>query len=223
MGNIAIVGHHGFLAQRLLSSNKFSGTITTTSRKSNAPGSLYLDLGDPLAFDYRTLESVSTVILLAAISAPEECNSNYDHAYLVNVIGTSEFIKSCIALGVRVIFASSDVVYGECSNEVDEGDDLNPVGPYAKMKAEVENRFSYSRLFRAIRFSYIFARNDKFTRFVLDCIEEKRVCEIFEPFSRSVVYVDDVVDGIAALCCNWGAVPSNVINFSGTATLARRS
>ena len=221
MSKVIIVGHHGFIAQRLLATGKFREPIYTTSRNSNDQDSLYLDLETPQSFDYASIESCDTIVLLAAISAPDECKNNFDHAYAVNVTGESYFIEHCMKRGARVVFASSDVVYGESNKAVNESDDINPLGPYAGMKSEIEQKFIGSKLFKAIRFSYVFAKNDKFTSYVLDCIKKDEVCEVFEPFSRPVVYIEDVVDGIVSLCNNWNILESSTINFSGPKLLSR--
>jgi len=161
------------------------------------------------------------IVFLAGISSPTICKDDFEFAYRVNVEVSSQFISRCIDRGARVIYASSDVVYGECEHVVDESSDINPLGPYAEMKAEVESKFKNSDRFIAIRFSYIFASDDKFSSYILSCIKEDRVCEVFQPLSRPIVYVGDVVDGIVALCKQWDAVATNIINFSGPNLLSR--
>lgn len=221
MNRVIVVGHHGFVAQRLITSGRLEENTKTTSRDPEDDQCWHLDLESPDKFNFGLVASGDTIVFLAGISSPTVCKDDFDFAYRVNVEGTVHFIGCCIDIGARVIYASSDVVYGECEKAVDESSAINPLGPYAEMKAEVEGKFQTSDLFKAVRFSYIFASSDKFTSHILDCIKEHRVCEVFQPLSRSIVYVGDVVDGIVALCQQWDLVATNKINFSGPDLLSR--
>ena len=100
---------------------------------------------------------------MASISAPDICAREHERAWSVNVTGTSEFISRTIERGGRVIFFSSDTVYGECEDPFDESALCKPAGEYAEMKHKVERRFIENPSFKSIRLSYVFSREDKFT------------------------------------------------------------
>jgi dTDP-4-dehydrorhamnose reductase len=95
----------------------------------------------PDEFDYRLIHPSDVVLLTAAISAPDICAQEYARAWGVNVTGTSRFIRNVIDRGGRVIFFSSDTVYGEKDDVFDERAYCNPAGEYAIMKHEVEKQF----------------------------------------------------------------------------------
>lgn len=160
-------------------------------------------------------------MLTAAISAPDICAREHDRAWAVNVTNTSSFIQSVIDRGARVIFFSSDTVYGEREDEFDEKTACNPVGEYALMKREVEQRFEGNASFKAIRLSYVFSRDDKFSRYLVGCAERNEEADLFHPFYRSIVHRDDVVEGSLALAKHWDEVPEMVINFGGPQLLSR--
>jgi nucleoside-diphosphate-sugar epimerase len=120
-----------------------------------------------------------------------------------------------------VIFFSSDTVYGEREASFDENATCSPSGEYAEMKGEVEQRFSDNALFKVVRLSYVFSREDKFSRYLAGCAEQDVEAELFHPFFRAIVHRDDVVDGALALAARWEDVPENVINFGGPQVLSR--
>ncbi|WP_434517227.1 NAD-dependent epimerase/dehydratase family protein (plasmid) [Dechloromonas sp. ARDL1] len=105
-----------------------------------------LRLDAPADFDYGNVRSGDVALLTAAISAPDICAREHDRAWAVNVTGTSSFIQSVIDRGARVLFFSSDTVYGEREDSFDESAACNPTGEYAEMKREVEQRFFGQRI-----------------------------------------------------------------------------
>jgi nucleoside-diphosphate-sugar epimerase len=89
------------------------------------------------------------------------------------------------------------------------------------MKALIEKRFTVYPLFKALRLSYNFFKDDRFTRYLRNCAKEDATAEIFDPFSRSVVHRDDTVDAIIALHNNWDVCEERIINCGGPETLSR--
>jgi nucleoside-diphosphate-sugar epimerase len=89
------------------------------------------------------------------------------------------------------------------------------------MKHEVEKRFIGNLQFKAIRLSYVFSREDRFTKYLSGCAKHGEAAEIFHPFYRAIIHRDDVVDGAIALALRWHEYPQPVINFGGPEVLAR--
>jgi dTDP-4-dehydrorhamnose reductase len=218
--NVLIIGATGYIGKPLYSLAKVSCSAKGTSTVgTNLLIPLVLDaLGK---FDHDIIQPLDVVLITAAISAPDICAREHERAWLVNVIGTSDFIANIIARGGRVIFFSSDTVYGEQDKEFDERASCNPAGEYAEMKQEVEKRFLGNPLFKTIRLSYVFSKEDKFTKYLWGCAERDEEAEVFHPFYRAVVHRDDVVDGALALALRWDEFPQQVINFGGPEILAR--
>ena len=184
-------------------------------------GLIRLQLDVPDEFDYGIIQPSDLVLLTAAISAPDICARENARAWAVNVAGTSEFITKVMARGARVILFSSDTVYGERSDEFDERAVCNPAGEYAAMKHEVEKRFLNNPLFKSIRLSYVFSREDKFTKYLSGCAERGEEAELFHPFYRAIVHRDDVVEGAIALARRWDEFPLQGVNFGGPEVLSR--
>lgn len=217
---MVIVGGSGYIGKSLyancITNSMFYGTSST-----GAGGLLRLRLDAPDEFDYEIIQPSDAVLLTAAISAPDVCAREHERAWAVNVTGTSEFINKVMARGGRVIFFSSDTVYGERNDEFDERVACNPAGEYAEMKQEVEKRFLSNPLFKSIRLSYVFSREDKFTKYLSGCSERGEEADIFHPFYRAVIHRYDVVEGAIALVQRWDEFPQKIINFGGPEVLAR--
>lgn len=217
---LLIVGATGYVGSALFANANKAGSALGTS-SSGGNDLLPLRLDAPADFDYGKIRSGDVVLLTAAISAPDICAREHDRAWAVNVTGTSSFIQSVIDCGARVVFFSSDTVYGEREDAFDESVACNPTGEYAEMKCEVEQRFSGNASFKAIRLSYVFSREDKFSRYLAGCAERNEEADLFHPFFRAIVHRDDVVEGALALAARWDDVPEQVINFGGPQVLSR--
>lgn len=220
MPKIFTIGASGYIGRSVYekSINEFSGYGTSTL---GGNGLLALHLSKPLDFDYSIISDGDFVLLAAAISAPDICSNDRDQALSVNVTGTSQFISKVLERKGRIIFFSSDTVYGESDKPFSESFIGKPAGVYAEMKAAVEKSFLGSSLFKSIRLSYVFSRHDKFTNYLFGCAEKDEEAEIFDPFHRSIIYRDDVVDGVIALTQRWNYFPQQIINFGGPKLLSR--
>jgi dTDP-4-dehydrorhamnose reductase len=217
---ILVVGTTGFIGSQLFDAASKMGAAIGASRAGAAP-TLALDLAQPELFDYEKIQAADTVLLTAAISSPDICAREHDRAWDTNVTGTGAFIERVMARGGRVIFFSSDTVYGEQSSAFDESAPCRPAGEYAEMKRAVEQRFLGNPLFKVVRLSYVFSRADKFTGYLAGCAARGEEADIFHPFYRAVVHRQDVIDGVLALAQRWEEFPGAVFNFGGPEALAR--
>ncbi len=184
-------------------------------------GLLPLKLENVGGFDFRQILPGEVVLFTAAVSAPDACERDRMRATAINVTGTAEFIERAMDRGARVIFFSSDAVYGERETVFDESIACKPTGGYAEMKLEIEQRFAGAQAFKAIRLSYVFSKEDKFTRYLIDCWRNGVEADLFHPFLRAVVYRDDVVQGALELARRWQDFPMPAVNFGGPAVLSK--
>ena len=207
-----VVGASGFIGRHLLSACAIPKSGTSSA---GSPALLRLCLEFPDEFDYEVIQPADVIFFTAAISSPDTCRRERERAWAVNVTGTSKFIDRVIARGGRVVFFSSDTVYGERIDVFEERALCNPAGDYAEMKYEVEKHFLGNCLFKVIRLSYVFSKEDKFTTYLAGCEARGEEAEIFHPFYRAVVHRDDVVQGALALARRWDDFPQAVLNFGG--------
>ena len=217
---VFIVGASGYIGRLLYKSSKAHCVVYGTS-SAITTDLLPLRLDAPAGFDYELIQRSDVVLLAAAISAPDICAREHSRAWGVNVTGTTEFINRVLARGARIIFFSTDMVYGERSDAFDETAESLPAGEYAVMKRAVEKQFLGNPLFKSIRLSYVFSHEDKFTKYLSSCAERGEEAELFHPFYRAIVHRDDIVDGALALVERWDEFPQQVINFGGPALLSR--
>lgn len=217
---IIVVGATGYIGRSLFKRANVYGTAMGTST-AEADGLIPLRLDDPSNFDYGKIGVGNVVLLTAAISSPDICAREHDQAWRVNVNGTSAFIENVISHGGRVLFFSSDAIYGECDKEFDETRISNPTGEYAAMKREVEGRFDGTSSFKAVRLSYVFSSEDKFTRYLAGCAQRNEEAELFHPFYRAIVHREDVIAGALAVAERWHEIPEQFINFGGPQVLSR--
>lgn len=220
MGKYFVVGGRGYVGAKLFSSIPHD-VIGLRTASSDMAGFLRLRLEVPQDFSDLPIADGDVVFLTAAISAPDICAKEYERAWSANVTGASALISNVIDRGARVVFFSSDTVYGEREDEFDENAVCNPAGEYAGMKREIEQRFAGNPSFKAIRLSYVFSREDKFSYYLAGCVKRNELADLFHPFCRAVVHREDVVEGALALASCWDDVPEKVINFGGPQVLSR--
>ena len=211
-----IIGKNGFIAKKLLLRGNYLSTTT------NVNDDIFLDLSDADNFNYNIIDENTTVIFLAAISSPDECNNNYESSYQINVIGTKHFISESLKRGAKVLFFSSDVVYGNTQKIVNEKSETNPFGNYAKMKDEVEKYFEGVKNFKVFRLSYVLSKEDKYLSYLQSCILKNEEAEVFYPFSRKVVFIDDVLESIENIIKLWDKFENQKFNICGESDVSRK-
>ena len=168
------------------------------------------------------IEEGDVVVFAAAISEPSVVSAQFDKALAVNVESTGDFIDKVLEKGGKVLFLSSDAVYGDVESGFDESHPVNPKGAYAEMKAIVEKRFEGNPNFKALRLSYNFYKDDRFTTYLRQCAENGVEAEVFDPLTRAVVHRDDTVDAILNIAANWDNADGQYINCGGPEVLSRQ-
>lgn len=221
--NVALVGSSGYIAGFLL--DKFSkeqniDKILKIGKSELAD--VHLDLLAPEKFDYSVLDSIDYVVFTAAISGPDKCAEEYEMCWSVNVTGTSYFIHEAINRKCKVLFFSSDAVYGDISAKIyTEESETKAETPYGKMKKAIEDEFKKNTQFKAIRLSYVVSTKDRFMSYCLECVENGNVADIFHPFYRNCISISDVVNVVIWLINNWESYTPFVLNVAGKELVSR--
>lgn len=217
---IALVGSSGYISGFIIERLKDKHEIIKIDKMGETD--YYLDLQKAEEFEYEVLNDVEQVIFPAAISSPDLCEKEFQKCWQINVEGTGYFIDEALKRGCRVLFFSSDAVFGDHPDLVfDEDSTTEASTAYGRMKKAVEDRFKESSLFKAIRLSYVVSRKDKFTKYALSCREKKEVCEVFDPFNRNCIVVSDVLDCIEWLMKNWKTYDHSFLNIAGRQLVSR--
>lgn len=220
---IAIVGSSGYIAKHLMkafTSQLNDCEIIKIDMTDDAD--LKLQLTAPAEFDYHKLQGIDYVIFTAAISGPDMCSNEFDKCWNINVTGTTYFIREAIKRDVRVLFFSSDAVFGDIPGHIyDEESETQAYTAYGKMKKAIEDEFKTNKLFKCIRLSYVVSENDKFISYCLSCIRKNESADIFHPFYRNCITVSDVIKTILWLMQSWTTFDSFVLNLTGTELVSR--
>lgn len=220
----ALVGSGGYIAQYILAAllkNKEVSRIIKIDQK-NSGDTYLLDLNNPEQFDYSILDKVDYLIFTAAVSSPDQCAEHYEKCWKINVMGTKYFIKNALEKGCKVIFFSSDAVFGDIPGKIYEENSVTDAKTaYGKMKKQIEDDFKGEQNFKAIRLSYVISSNDKFTSYCLTCMNRGIEAEIYHPFYRNCITVSDVLLVITWLLANWTKLPSSFLNLAGRELVSR--
>ncbi len=154
-------------------------------------------------------------IFLAAISSPDDCENDVDYSYHINVVQTKKLINWLTDQGVKVIFASSDAVFGKKIGKAYDDDKTCPLGQYANQKASIEHFIVNNQLAKVMRLSYVLSFDDKFSNLLNDYEKSNMKLDVFSGFKRHIVLLDDVILGVENLIKKWEQFDFKNINFCG--------
>lgn len=221
--NIALTGSSGYIAGYLLKrfiKERDIKKIIKIDQDNSAD--VYLNLLEPEKFDYTVLDDIDYIIFTAAISGPDKCAAEFDLCWSVNVTGTGFFIREAIKRGCKVLFFSSDAVFGDIPGKIyTEDSETLAETPYGRMKKAVEDEFKADARFKAIRLSYVASARDRFVSYCLGCIERNETADVFHPFYRNCVTVGDVVNVVVWFLSHWDEYPVSALNVAGRELVSR--
>lgn len=221
--NICLIGGNGYIGEflkRRLSRIKGINHIYIVDKCEN-DDILYLDLEHTDDFDTTLLDGMDYIIFLAAVSSPDLCAQEYDSSWRINVKGTSDIIRIALEKSIRVLFFSSDAVFGKDEGIFDEISSTECMTAYGRMKKAVEDEFRNNHGFKAVRLSYVVSLTDRFIRYCLSCIAKDEEAQVFHPFYRNCITVTNVVDAIVWLLQHWDEFPDWVLNIAGPELVSR--
>lgn len=221
--NVAVVGSSGYIAgyliKHLLNEEKVHKILRIDRMNED---NAFLDLGRAQDFDYDRLEDMDYVIFTAAVSGPDQCADKFEESWDVNVTGTSYFIRHAIKCGCRVLFFSSDAVFGDRPEMIYTEESVTKAKtPYGRMKKAVEDRFKGNFAFKAIRLSYVVSARDRFVSYCLECISNGKTADIFHPFYRNCIVVSDVVQTVSWIISHWDEYKPQFLNVAGAELVSR--
>jgi len=218
-GKTFIFGTSGFIGSNLVRHFEHKKNIVKLGRNS---GDINFDLSKSSPNELiGRIGLGDTFIFLAGISSPETCNNDNYNAHTINVTKTIELIDWLTKHSVRVIFCSSDAVFGKRGYIAYDQDNLHPHGEYAVMKMLVEKSCADNELVKIARFSYVLGGKDKFSEMLIESELKGNLVKVFKYFDRNVVLLSDVLEGLEALVDKWTSFSFKAINFSGPKLISR--
>ena len=221
--NVALVGSTGYIAGYLIKRFEKNSSIEKILKiDCTDDADEYLNLQEAEKFDYDRLKDIDFIVFTAAISGPDKCASDYEFCWSVNVTGSAYFIAQAIKRKCRVLFFSSDAVFGDIPGEVyTEKSETKAFTPYGRMKKAIEDQFKNDKCFKAIRLSYVVSRRDRFVSYCLDCISKGEKADVFHPFYRNCITINDVADIVMWFAEHWGEYREPVLNAAGKELVSR--
>lgn len=217
---VGILGYSGYIGNSLVKQLSLERDVVLIGRHRDCD--VRLDLENLTSFEYSSLDDLDYLIFTAAISGPDQCAQAFDKCWKINVESTSKIIEYALEKNCKVIFFSSDAVYGDISGKIYSEDDVaNPDTVYGKMKRAVEEKFQKNSDFKAIRLSYVVSKRDKFVKYCLDAIDRNEIIEVFHPFYRSCTILSDVLTTVEWLIDNWEKCKETFINICGNELVSR--
>ena len=221
--NVAVIGSSGYIASYLIPKFHENQKIEYVMKVGETEDADFLlDLRNPEKFDYDILNSIDYIVFTAAISGPDKCAEDFELCWSINVMGTIYFISEAIKRKCKIIFFSSDAVYGDIPGKVYTEESMTRGNtPYGRMKKAVEDEFRGISEFKAIRLSYVASAQDRFVKYCLNCIMSGETAEVFHPFYRNCTVVDDVVSTVTWLIENWNIFEPQFLNVVGKELVSR--
>ena len=207
-GVSGFVGRH--LVNRLLQQNEFvvAGTGRAAIRPEHLPAPvqyLPLDLLNPVAvLDVVAAFQPDIVIHSAAMSKPNDCEEQQTLCYAVNVQATQHVIDACTAINCRLLFMSTDFVFGD-NGPFTEDDAYNAVNYYGQSKVLAEGLVKNSGLLWSIvRTVLVYGPqlpglNPTFPQWVWRNLQEGKTIRVFTDQYRTATYVADLTEGIVSI------------------------
>jgi dTDP-glucose 4,6-dehydratase len=152
--------------------------------------------------------SINTIVHFAAQTFVDTSFDDSINFTRDNVLGTHSLLETCREYGfiTKFIHISTDEVYGETLNTVDENAILNPTNPYAATKAAAEFIVrSYWHSFKMpiiiVRMNNVYGENQYHEKVIprfISQLKNGQKCTIHGKGQtrRSFIHVDDVCQGI---------------------------
>lgn len=146
---IFITGGHGNLGKKLIDS--FPSTC-----KIVAPTQDECDILDLNNLKYNIKKHNPDILIhLAAFVDTFGCEENIESALDVNVIGTINVVKSCLETPCKLVYISSEYVFGGNKGNYSVNDKPDPINVYGKTKTAAEYIVSTLPDYKIIRAPFI--------------------------------------------------------------------
>jgi dTDP-4-dehydrorhamnose reductase len=148
--------------------------------------------------------SPDAVIHTAAFTEVDACESQFDQARAVNVLGAANVATACRETGAKLVHLSTDYVFDGGRGPYSEDDVPNPISAYGRMKLESEATV-VSLLPDAVvaRTMVLFGRaplvRNNFVTWLVDALQNGKRVRIVKDQSGTPTFADDLALAILAL------------------------
>lgn len=159
------------------------------------------DITDEVAtFRFITENKPELVIHCAAYTDVDGCETNTEHAYKVNALGTKNIVTACENVDAALLFISTDYVFdGEKQIAYVEDDLTNPLSVYGKTKLEAEWYVKKLARHFICRTQWLFGDGKNFVDTIIQLSKTKSELSIVADQFGCPTYVNDLSDAISKL------------------------
>lgn len=194
--------------------------------------------------EHHVLETVTRtrpewIVLAAAYTDVDGCESHRDLAFAVNVQGAVNVAKAAKAVGSRLLFLSSDYVFDGRKTTPYETEDVRaPQSVYGTSKAQAEEQLiGMDPNFCIVRTSWVFGTGGKCfpdtilklaaTRKELDVVNDQRGCPTYTvDLARAIrqlchACAEGIVHVTNAEDCTWFDLATELLRVVGSDTVVR--
>lgn len=178
------------------------------------------------------------IVLAAAYTDVDGCESNRDLAFAVNRDGPLNVAAAATECGAKLLFLSSDYVFdGNQTEPYEAKDSRNPQSVYGRSKAEAEVRLEQMPACCIARTSWLFGTGGKcFPETILRLAATRPALDVVDDQRGSPTYSLDLAKAIIGLCrrdargivhvtnagdCSWFEFAREIVHLAGLATEVR--
>ena len=203
---LLITGGSGFVGQNLVA---FFGprrpVATTYLTRPPAPAptaqSFQLDVTD-LEAVFSVFERVAPEVVIHAAGNKNLrfCEDHPDEAYRINALGTRNVARACRDSGARMIYVSTDLVFGGVRGGYQEGELPQPASAYGESKLQGE-RFALEESEDAVvcRSGGVYGAGSPLLRWLSAEIEAGRTVECFVDVFNTPTYAENLAEMMEAI------------------------
>ena len=149
-GRALVVGGDSLVGSELeVHCRKLGWTVDATSRRPEASGAVFLDLGDP---DFTSLQrgTYDVAFICAAVTSMQACQSDPARSRRINVDNTLDLMRRLADRGTHLVFLSSSQVFDGETPMPDEVAPTAPKNEYGAQKLAVEEAIEHQALPAAV-------------------------------------------------------------------------
>jgi dTDP-4-dehydrorhamnose reductase len=226
---LLITGINGFLGRHLINYLLARGYAVFSTGRGFIKGNLKSDV-HYINFDLtnnelllQTINEIqpNIIIHIAAMSKPDECELNKEACILNNVDVTKNIADAAKAINAKLIFTSTDFVFGEGENHKEESI-TKPLNFYGESKLMAETYIQkVLNNYCIIRPVFIYGKQidgikGSFVQWVQSNLENDNVIKVVNDQFRTPTYVEDICFGIERLVL---LDKTGIYHFSGEEVL----
>lgn len=182
------------------------------------------DLCDPTSYEERVFALAPKVIVhLAAVAQLAKCIDDPELAHGVNVDATARLVNIAKAMGARLLFASTDLVFDGEAAPYDEDATTEPTSLYGRTKLEAECHVLTYKRGLVVRFPLMYGmpeatRAPSFFESLVRSLRAGEPVGLFQDEIRTPLWLDDA----ARACVTLGqSTLSGVVHAGGPERLSR--